>query len=33
MNDLDIGIAIGGISLYILGMWLQYRQWKKENER
>jgi hypothetical protein len=32
MNDWDIGVAIGGLTLYLLGMWLQYRQWKKENK-
>jgi hypothetical protein len=32
MNDWDIGVAIIGVSLYLLGMWLQYRQWRKENK-
>ena len=33
MNEFDIVIGIGGVSLYLLGMWFQYRQWKKENDR
>ena len=33
MNDFDIGVAIGGLALYLLGMWLQYRQWRKDNEK